>query len=140
VAAARRLPGAREAVGDVDVDAVLARRDAFISDLDDASQAQWLGSIDADVVRGQGRLSDEREVSVTVADGSVQRLFARRAVVVATGSRASTPPVEGLADIRSWDNRDETTAKESPPACSSSAEASSGARWRRPTGVSAPVR
>jgi pyruvate/2-oxoglutarate dehydrogenase complex dihydrolipoamide dehydrogenase (E3) component len=115
LAAARRLPGAAEAVrGGVDVDAVLARRDGFISHLDDESQVRWLDSIDADLVRGQGRLAGEREVTVTSSDGSVQRLFARRAVVVATGSRASTPPVEGLADIRTWDNRDVTTAKDIP--------------------------
>ena len=114
VAAARRLPGATQAVGEVDVDAVLARRDDFISHLDDDSQAQWLRSIDADLVRGEGRLSGTREVAVTTADGSVRRLQARRAVVVATGSRAASPPVDGLDRIRTWDNRDVTTAKEIP--------------------------
>jgi pyruvate/2-oxoglutarate dehydrogenase complex dihydrolipoamide dehydrogenase (E3) component len=115
VAAARRLPGAAEAVtGEVDASAVFTRRDSFIHGLDDASQVQWMGSIDAELVRGQGRLSGEREVTVTGGDGSVRRLSARRAVVIATGSRASTPPVEGLTDIRSWDNRDVTNAKDVP--------------------------
>ena len=114
LAAARRLPGAAAAVGDVDVDAVLARRDEFISHLDDTSQVQWMESIDADLIRGEGRLSGEREVAVTAADGSVRRLTARNAVVLATGSRASLPPVDGLADIRTWDNRDVTTAKDIP--------------------------
>lgn len=40
---------------------------------------------------------------MTAADGTVRRLTARRAVVLATGSRASLPPVDGLADIRAWD-------------------------------------
>ena len=114
LAAARRLPGAKEAVGEVDVDAVLARRDAFISHLDDSSQVSWMDGVGADLVRGEGRLSGEREVTVTAADGSTRTLTARRAVVVATGSRASLPPVAGLADIRSWDNRDVTTAKDIP--------------------------
>jgi pyruvate/2-oxoglutarate dehydrogenase complex dihydrolipoamide dehydrogenase (E3) component len=114
LAAARRLPGAAEAVGDVDVDAVLARRDEFISHLDDSSQVQWMEGIDADLIRGEGRLSGEREVAVTAADGSVRQLTARRAVVLATGSRASLPPVDGLADIRTWDNRDVTTVKDIP--------------------------
>jgi pyruvate/2-oxoglutarate dehydrogenase complex dihydrolipoamide dehydrogenase (E3) component len=115
LAAARRLPGAVEAVTrDVETAAVLARRDAFISHLDDSSQAAWLDSIDAALVRGHGRLDGERAVTVTSSDGSVRRLSARRAVVVATGSRAATPPVDGLADIRSWDNRDVTTAKDIP--------------------------
>ena len=115
LAAARRMPGAAQAVrGGVDVDAVLARRDGFISHLDDASQVQWLDGIDAQLIRGHARLAGEREVSVTTPDGSVQRLLARRAVVVASGSRPALPPVAGLRDIRTWDNRDVTTAKDVP--------------------------
>jgi pyruvate/2-oxoglutarate dehydrogenase complex dihydrolipoamide dehydrogenase (E3) component len=114
LAAARRLPGAAEAVGEVDVNAVLARRDECNYHLDDGSETQWLEGIYADLVRGKGRLSGEREVSVTAADGSVRRLTARRAVALATGSRASLPPVDGLADIRTWNNRDVTTAKDIP--------------------------
>ena len=114
VAAARRLPGAAQAVtGDVDVDAVLARRDSFISDLDDGPQASWLASIDAELIRGDARLTGERQVEVT-AGGTTRRLTANRAVVVATGTRASVPPVEGLRDVVTWDNRDVTTAKEIP--------------------------
>ncbi|MDK3258733.1 dihydrolipoyl dehydrogenase family protein [Blastococcus capsensis] len=115
LAAARRLPGAAEAVtGDVDADAVLRRRDEFISHLHDDGQVQWLDGIDATLIRGQGRLTGEREVTVTSADGATQQLLARRAVVVATGSRAATPPVDGLDEIRPWDNRDVTTAKDIP--------------------------
>ncbi len=115
LAAARRIPGAAGAVtGTVDVAAVLERRDSFISHLDDDSQARWLSGIGADLFRGQGRLAGEREVTVTAADGTVRRLFARRAVVVATGSRAAVPDVPGLREVRSWDNRDVTTAKEIP--------------------------
>jgi pyruvate/2-oxoglutarate dehydrogenase complex dihydrolipoamide dehydrogenase (E3) component len=108
-------PRAAEAVtGELDVDAVLARRDAFISDLDDEGQASWLGSIDAELIRGRGRLTGERTVEVTGPDGAVRTLTADRAVVVATGSRAAVPPVEGLREITSWDNRDVTTAKAIP--------------------------
>ena len=115
LAAARRLPGASAAVtGELDVDAVLARRDDFIADLDDDGQARWVGSIGADLLRGTGRLVGEREVEVTAADGTTRRLRADRAVVVATGSRPAVPPVQGLADIRLWDNRDVTTAKQIP--------------------------
>jgi pyruvate/2-oxoglutarate dehydrogenase complex dihydrolipoamide dehydrogenase (E3) component len=115
LAAARRLPGAAEAVtGQVDVAAVLDRRDGFISHLDDESQVRWLDGIDAELVRGQGRITGTRQVSVTGGDGQVRQLAARRAVVVATGSRAAIPPVEGLRDIRSWDNRGVTNAKDIP--------------------------
>ena len=114
VAAAQRLPGAAQAVtGEIDVDAVLARRDSFISNLDDGAQASWVESVDADLIRGDGRLVGERQVEVTTA-GSTRRLTASRAVVVATGSRAAVPPVEGLRDIETWDNREVTTAKKIP--------------------------
>jgi len=115
VAAARRLPGAAQAVtGQLDVAEVLARRDSFISHLDDSSQVQWLDGIGADLVRGRARLAGERRVTVTAGDGSSRELTARRAVVVATGSRASVPPVDGLADVGAWDNRDVTTATQLP--------------------------
>lgn len=70
--------------------------------------------IDADLIRGEGRLRGEREVAVTAAHGFVCRLTASRAIVLATGSRASSLPVDGLADIRTWDNRDVTTVKDIP--------------------------
>ncbi|MEX2289059.1 MAG: NAD(P)/FAD-dependent oxidoreductase [Mycobacteriales bacterium] len=115
LAAAKRLPGAAGAVtGDVDVDAVLARRDDVISHLDDSSQAGWLDSVGATLVRGAGRLAGPRQVEVTAPDGTVSRLTARRGVVVATGTRAAAPPVKGLREITSWDNRQVTTAKQIP--------------------------
>jgi dihydrolipoamide dehydrogenase len=114
VAAARRLPGAAQAVtGEVDVNAVLARRDSFISNLDDSAQASWVESIDAELIRGEARLSGQRQVEVT-AGGATRRLTANRAVVIATGSRAAVPPVEGLREVETWDNRDVTTAKQIP--------------------------
>lgn len=114
LAAARRLPGASEAVeGNIDVDAVLGWRDRFTSGLDDAGQADWVGSIGAELVRGRGRLVGERRVDVETDDGT-RSLQARRAVVVATGSRPAFPPIDGLADAASWDNRDATTTERVP--------------------------
>ena len=43
LAEARRVPGAREVVGDaVDVEAVLSRRDRIVNRLDDGHQLPWL--------------------------------------------------------------------------------------------------
>ncbi len=112
LAAARRLPGAAQAVtGEVDVQAVLDRRDDVISHLDDGPQAGWVDSIGAELIRGHGRVAEERQVEVSLADGSTRSLRASKAVVVATGTRAALPPVQGLADVTAWDNRDVTTAK-----------------------------
>jgi dihydrolipoamide dehydrogenase len=77
-AEARRIPGI--AVGELDVSAVLQRRDEVISHLDDASQVPWLEDRGVTLVRGRGRLAGEPRVEVGVAV-----LVARRAVVVATG-------------------------------------------------------
>jgi pyruvate/2-oxoglutarate dehydrogenase complex dihydrolipoamide dehydrogenase (E3) component len=114
LAAARRVPGAAHAVtGGIDVEATLASRDAFASHWDDKYQVQWLDSVEVDLIRGTGRLSGNREVTVETADGK-RTLHASRAVVLATGTSAAVPPVEGLRDIAFWDSRDATTAKEVP--------------------------
>src|ERR1700745_127751 len=110
LAEARRVPGAAQAVtGELDVDAVLARRDQITGGLDDAGQVPWLDSRGVTLIRGHGRLDGERQVRVGVA---VFR--ARRAVVIATGSSAAMPPVLGLGEARPWTNREATTAREIP--------------------------
>ncbi len=115
LAAARRVPGAERAVtGQVDAEATLRTRDAFASNWDDKYQVQWVESTGTTLLRGHGRLSGERAVEVTTEDGTSRTLTARRGVVIATGTSAAIPPVEGLRDIQVWDSRDVTTAKEIP--------------------------
>jgi pyruvate/2-oxoglutarate dehydrogenase complex dihydrolipoamide dehydrogenase (E3) component len=115
LASARRVPGAREAArGKLDAGAALARRNEITNDWDDKYQAQWLDDMDVDLVRGKGRLAGARRVDVVTEEGGSRRLVARKAVVVATGSQASIPPIEGLRKIRTWDNRDATAAKHVP--------------------------
>src|SRR4051794_26494381 len=115
LAAARRVPGAREAVtGRVDSAAALAQRDYLTGSFDDAAQLPWLESRGITLVRGDGRLDGERAVTVTAAGGDVRRLVARRAVVLATGTTAALPPIPGLADARPWTNREATAAKSIP--------------------------
>ncbi|MGQ0719856.1 MAG: dihydrolipoyl dehydrogenase family protein [Pseudonocardiales bacterium] len=115
LAAARRVPAAQPAVtGDVDVAAALRSRDGFASGWHDESQEQWLAGVGVDVVRGRGRLAGERAVEVETEDGPAVTLTARKAVVLATGTCAAVPPVEGLRDIAIWDNRDVTAVKQIP--------------------------
>ena len=112
--AARRLPGTREAItGELDVPAVLARRDAYTSHHDDAGQVRWLERAGVALVRGRGRLTGARTVTVRTADGEVE-LAARTAVVLATGTTAAVPPVPGLAEAAPWTSREATTAKDAP--------------------------
>ena len=115
LAAARRAPGAAEAVtGRLDVPAAFARRDYMTSGWRDEGQLRWLDSTGIGFVRGTGRLTGERAVEVETADGAIRPLRAVRAVVLATGSRPFVPPVPGLAEARPWDNRAATSTKEVP--------------------------
>jgi dihydrolipoamide dehydrogenase len=115
LAAARRAPGAAEAVtGRLDVPAAFARRDYMTSGWHDDGQAHWLESTGIALIRGTGRLTGERVVEVRAASGAVLRLRAARAVVLATGSTAVIPPIPGLAEARPWDNRAATSTKEVP--------------------------
>src|SRR6266480_2093635 len=110
LAEVRRVPGAAEAVtGELDVEAALARRDEVIHDLDDSVQLPWLEERGIELHRGRGALEGERRVRV--GDNT---LVARRAVVIATGTSAAIPPIDGLADAKPWDNRDVTTSKRVP--------------------------
>ena len=111
LAEARRVPGVAEAAaGQLDAEAVLARRDEVIHDRDDSGQLPWLEERGIELFRGEGRLDGERRV--VVGDDVLK---ARRAVVVATGSGAAMPPIEGLESVRAWNNRDATIAKRVPP-------------------------
>src|SRR5918997_1866063 len=110
LAEARRIPGVREAVtGDLDTAAVLRRRDEIIHDLDDSSQEPWLSQRGVELVRAKGRLDGERRVRA-----GDETLAARRAVVVATGTNAFMPPIDGLREAKPWTNREATTSKRVP--------------------------
>lgn len=113
--AARAMPGAAEALtGGLDVEAVLRRRDAFVSDWSDEGQVSWLESAGIELLRGHGRLSGEREVTVTAEDGGTTVVRARHAVAVATGSTATIPDIPGLREARPWTSREATGAKSVP--------------------------
>ena len=110
IAEALRVPGAREAVcRELDTEVALRRRDEVIHDLDDSAQIPWLDQRNVTLLRGTAALDGERRVRV---NGDV--LQARRAVVIATGTGASLPPIPGLKDLKPWTNREATTAKRAP--------------------------
>jgi pyruvate/2-oxoglutarate dehydrogenase complex dihydrolipoamide dehydrogenase (E3) component len=111
LAAARDVDGARESVKDgVDAAAVLRRRDTFVSEWRDAKAIEWLDERGIALVRGRGRLTGARRVTVNDASGAVRELTARQAVVIATGSDAAIPSIPGLAEAKPWTNRKATSA------------------------------
>jgi dihydrolipoamide dehydrogenase len=110
LAEVRRVPGAAEAVtAGLDPRAALTRRDEVIHDLDDSVQLPWLAERKIELFRGHGALGGERRVKV-----GDDTLTARRAVVIATGSGAAVPPIDGLAEASPWNNRQATTSRRLP--------------------------
>jgi dihydrolipoamide dehydrogenase len=110
LAEARRIPGVAEAIGgELDVQAVLDRRDEIIHDLDDSAQLPWLDDRGIALYRGWGRLDGEKRVVV-----GEETIEARRAVILAGGTTPLLPPIDGLAEAEPWTNREATTSKHVP--------------------------
>ncbi|MGK5552186.1 dihydrolipoyl dehydrogenase family protein [Actinomadura kijaniata] len=111
LAEARRVPGmAGEADVRPDWGPVAARiRDEATDSWDDAVAVDRLTARGIGFVRGRGRLTAPREV--TVGD----RVFrARRGVLLNTGTAPAVPPIDGLAGTPYWTNREAVQAKEAP--------------------------
>ncbi|GAB7045819.1 dihydrolipoyl dehydrogenase family protein [Catenuloplanes indicus] len=110
-AAARRaalsVPGVP--VGELDPAAVLRRRDEFAAHWADDGQVGWLEQAGIALHRGTGRIVADRVVQV-----GDDRLTARHAVVVATGTSAFVPDIPGLRDISPWTSREAAAATSVP--------------------------
>ncbi len=78
-------------------------------DLDDSRPAAALEATGAKLVRGQGKLVDERTVEV-----GGERYHARQFMVIANGSTASIPPIPGLDTVDYWTNRQAAIPRELP--------------------------
>jgi len=113
--AARKVGGTREAItGDLDVAAVLKRRDEMTSNWNDSGQVEWLEGAGVDLVRGWGVITAPREVTVTAEDGTVTVLRAKHAVAVSTGSASLLPDIPGLRESEPWSSREATSAQRVP--------------------------
>jgi dihydrolipoamide dehydrogenase len=136
----RHLPGVKQALlgRELDVNAVLARRDTIVNQLDDASQVQWCLTTGIDVIRGHGRLAGPKTVEITKPDGGTRTITARHAVVLDTGSSAALPPIDGLHEARPWISRDVTNIHTIPKRiviCGGGVVACEAATWLSGLGV-----
>ncbi|MDN4638890.1 NAD(P)/FAD-dependent oxidoreductase [Agreia sp. PsM10] len=114
--AARAVGGAKQAVtGEIDVAAVLERRNSFTSDWNDSSQAEWVAGAGIDLIRGYARFVGPKQIEVTGTDGQTTRYSATHAITVSTGSAALLPDIPGLKDARPWTSREATSAQSIPP-------------------------
>ena len=101
VAAARIAPGAAEAVtGDLDAERVFWWRDQVTDGRDDSWHASWISEQGAELARGEGRVLRKGVVGVG------EREIEYGNLVVATGSSAAAPPVDGLDEVEFWTNRE----------------------------------
>jgi pyruvate/2-oxoglutarate dehydrogenase complex dihydrolipoamide dehydrogenase (E3) component len=109
IASACRAPGAAEAVtGDPDVGRIFWWRDQVIDNLEDGDHVTFLADRGIEVVRGTGRVAAPGRLDVDGAE------LAFDALVVATGSSAAVPPIDGLDGTPYWTNREATTGHEVP--------------------------
>ncbi|GAA2760913.1 dihydrolipoyl dehydrogenase family protein [Actinopolymorpha rutila] len=118
--AAKNVEGATEAVtGELDVAAVLARRDSFTNNWDDSNQREWANGAGITVLKGRARLVGPKRMVVRMndsgdGDGAERTLEARHAVAACVGSFPRIPDIPGLREVRPWTSRDATSAKEAP--------------------------
>ncbi len=107
---ARRVPGL---AGDAKVTAswepVAARIREATDDWDDTVAAGRFTGKGGTLVRGKGRITGPGEV--TVGD---QVFRARRGIVIANGTEAAIPPIDGLHDTPYWTNREAIESTEVP--------------------------
>ncbi len=116
-----RPPDARSDAGraaglaepDLDWPALRDYRDEMIRHLDDTKQIHGYEQQGVAVIKAAGRLAGRG------ADGRLrveagERTLDTAHVIVATGSAAVRPPIDGLDDVAVWTNREATTLTEIP--------------------------
>ena len=92
----------------IDWPQVAAYRDYMIRGLDDAAQVKAYRDDGVDVFKGEARIDGPGHIAV---DGQV--LVSER-IIVATGSDARIPPIDGLVQAGYWTNREATTLTDIP--------------------------
>jgi len=111
----RDMPGLEQAAATpLNADAVLEHRNRMASNWDDGDQVDWLKQANIALIRGHGRLTGRRAVTVSLPDGGSVDLRARHAIVVSTGTRAALPPLPDLDALRPWTSREATSARRVP--------------------------
>ncbi len=84
-------------------------RDVMIRHLDDCNHVKGYEKAGATVVKGAARITGKGQVEV---DG---RTLTADHLIIATGSEAFIPPIDGLDSVPFWTNREATTLTEIPP-------------------------
>ena len=94
--------------------ALLAQQQARVNELREKKYVQVLaGNPAITVVHGDARFHDSHSLTVTDAGGGERRIDFDRCLI-ATGARASVPPIPGLADAPYWTSTDALASDEIP--------------------------
>lgn len=80
---------------------------------DDSGHVGELEKAGGHIYRGTARIVGPGHVEVATTGGGADHLETV-AIVVATGSHSTMPPIEGLADTHPWTNREATSTRELP--------------------------
>jgi pyruvate/2-oxoglutarate dehydrogenase complex dihydrolipoamide dehydrogenase (E3) component len=114
LAEARRVPGmaGRSEVSPYWEPVARRIRDEATDNWDDEVAVDRFVAKGGRFVRGRGRLAGPRAVTVEGEEGD--EFHARRAVVIATGTEPSAPPIPGLAELPYWTNREAIETTEVP--------------------------
>jgi len=95
-----------------------ARRDYMVNraagadEPDDSGHVGRLEAAGAVTIRGDARLLAPGRIAIN-HDGAIHELRAAN-VILAVGSPPPVPPIDGLADVRVWTNREATLVRELP--------------------------
>lgn len=119
----RHVGGARERLTSpevgVDAEAVFNRRDIFTAGWDDTKiLVPLVEATGVHLVRGVGRITGEKKVSVTLNAGHQKMqsidLVASQAVAICTGSEPIIPDIPGLAEAKPWTPREAASSSIAP--------------------------
>jgi pyruvate/2-oxoglutarate dehydrogenase complex dihydrolipoamide dehydrogenase (E3) component len=89
-------------------------RDEITANWNDQAAVDRFVDAGGKFVRGWGRLTAPREVTVARPEGGEEVFTARRGVVLNTGTDPAVPPIDGLAETPYWTNRDAVAVEEVP--------------------------
>lgn len=106
LAEARRTPGLSQP--ETTWSEIVEYRDYMIRNLDDTGAVKGYEESGASVFKGDARITAPGTVEVNGTQLSSER------IVIATGSEATIPPIDGLQDAGFWTNREATTFSEVP--------------------------
>lgn len=83
-------------------------RDYMIRDLDDSAQADGYADQGATVIKDEARLTGPGRIQAG------EREITAEHIIIATGSEAVIPPIEGIEEITAWTNRETYTTHDLP--------------------------